>query len=150
MKRLFDAVPADSKAEERAWDVVRAAFAAREPDRRRRRGPVVVLVAAAGIAAVVAAALSPPGQAVVNAVRRSIGIEGARPALFRLPAPGRLLVSGAGGTVTTGISTRTFRLTVLGPRYSLIAFDDVAPASSTIVAVGAKEAMAMMGYPVVR
>ena len=26
MKRLFDAVPADSKAEERAWDVVRREF----------------------------------------------------------------------------------------------------------------------------
>jgi len=109
MKRLFDAVPADSKAEERAWDVVRAAFAAREPARRRRRGPVA-LVAAAGIAAVVAAALSPPGQAVVNAVRRSIGIEGARPALFRLPAPGRLLVSGAGGTWVVSADGSTRRL----------------------------------------
>ena len=87
MKRAFDGMPIDADAEERAWAVVREAY--------RRRGPVA-LVAAAGIAAVVAAALSPPGQAVVNAVRRSIGIEGARPALFRLPAPGRLLVSGAG------------------------------------------------------
>jgi WD40 repeat protein len=54
----------------------------------------------AGVAlavAVAAAALSPPGQAVVNAVRRSIGISHAAPALFRLPAPGRLLVSGGGG-----------------------------------------------------
>jgi WD40 repeat protein len=45
-----------------------------------------------------AAALSPPGRAVVNAVRRSIGIEHAAPALFRLPSSGRLLVSGRGGT----------------------------------------------------
>lgn len=96
MRRLFDGVPADSEAEERAWEVVSAAFEAREPrPRRRRAAPVVALVAAA---AVVAALLSAPGQAVVNAVRRSIGIEGAQPALFELPAPGRLLVSGAGGT----------------------------------------------------
>ena len=49
-------------------------------------------------AVVAAAAFSPPGRAVVDAVRRTIGVEHAAPALFRLPAPGRLLVSGAGGT----------------------------------------------------
>jgi hypothetical protein len=108
MKRLFDAVPADTEAEERAWDVVGAAFAAREV-RHRRRSPVL-LVAAAGIAAVVAAGLSPPGRAVVNAVRRSIGIEGAQPALFKLPSPGRLLVSGAGGTWVVSADGSTRRL----------------------------------------
>ncbi|HEY4411741.1 MAG TPA: hypothetical protein VGN06_01975 [Gaiellaceae bacterium] len=108
MKRLFDAMPADAEAEERAWDVVGAAFAAHEV-RRRRRSPVL-LVAAAGIAAVVAAALSPPGRAVVNAVRRSIGIEGAQPALFKLPSPGRLLVSGAGGTWVVSADGSTRRL----------------------------------------
>ena len=108
MKRLFDAVPTDTDAEERAWDVVGAAFSAREV-RRRRRSPVF-LVAAAGIAAVVAAALSPPGRAVVNAVRRSIGIEGAQPALFELPSPGRLLVSGAGGTWVVSADGSTRRL----------------------------------------
>jgi hypothetical protein len=40
--------------------------------------------------------------------------------------------------------------TVGEPVVGSAAFDDVAPASSTIVAVGAKEAMAMMDYPVVR
>jgi hypothetical protein len=34
---------------------------------------------------------------VVDAVRRSIGVSHASPALFRLPAPGSLLVSGPGG-----------------------------------------------------
>jgi hypothetical protein len=34
---------------------------------------------------------------VVDAVRRTIGVEHAAPALFQLPAPGRLLVSGPGG-----------------------------------------------------
>ncbi|HEY8028394.1 MAG TPA: WD40 repeat domain-containing protein [Gaiellaceae bacterium] len=108
MKRLFDAVSADTEAEERAWDVVCPAFAAREV-RRRRRSPVF-LVAAAGVAAAVAAALSPPGRAVVNAVRRSIGIEGAQPALFKLPSPGRLLVSGAGGTWVVSADGSTRRL----------------------------------------
>ncbi|MGH2972094.1 MAG: WD40 repeat domain-containing protein [Gaiellaceae bacterium] len=111
MKRLFDGVPADAEAEERAWAVVGAAFAAHEPRRRNpwRRGfvvPVAVVVAAA----FVAAAVSPPGRAVVNAVRRSIGIEGAQPALFELPAPGRLLVSGAGGTWVVSSDGSTRRL----------------------------------------
>jgi hypothetical protein len=57
------------------------------------------MLAAVGLAvAVGAAAFSPPGRAVVDAVRRTIGISHATPALFRLPAPGRLLVSGGGGT----------------------------------------------------
>ena len=108
MKRLFDAVPVDSEAEERAWGVVREAFAAREPEARRRNwaGPATVLVAAALLAAV----LSLSGRAVVNAVRRSIGIEGAQPALFRLPAAGRLLVSGGGGTWVVSADGSTRRL----------------------------------------
>jgi WD40 repeat protein len=56
-----------------------------------------VLVLAAVTVAIVAAAFSPPGRAVVQAVRESIGIAGAQPALFRLPSPGRVLVSGPGG-----------------------------------------------------
>jgi WD40 repeat protein len=96
LKRLMERVPADREAEERTWSVVRAAYAEREPVRRapRRR---LMLAGVALTAAVAAAALSPPGQAVVNAVRRSIGISHAAPALFRLPAPGRVLVSGGGG-----------------------------------------------------
>jgi len=96
VKRAFERVPVDREAEERAWTVVRAAFAEREPVHVvRRRWPVAVVALAA---VCLAAALSPPGRAVVNAVRRSIGITHASPALFRLPAPGRLLVSGGGGT----------------------------------------------------
>lgn len=109
MRRPFDSVPIDAEAEERAWGVVGAAFSAREPRRRPRRSPVVALAAAA-IAAGVAALLSPPGQAVVDAVRRSIGIDGAQPALFRLPAPGRLLVSGRGGTWVVSADGSTRRL----------------------------------------
>ena len=94
-KRLLEQVPIDPAGEERAWAVGRAAYARHEPVRTRRRLPVVAAVA---LGALVAAAFSPPGRAVVDAVRRSIGIEHAAPALFRLPAPGRLLVSGSAGT----------------------------------------------------
>jgi hypothetical protein len=97
VKRLLERVPADREAEGRAWAVVHAAYAEREHVRRRPRRPL--MLAAVGLAVVVgAAALSPPGRAVVDAVRRTIGISHAAPALFRLPAPGRLLVSGGGGT----------------------------------------------------
>jgi len=97
VKRLVERVPVDRDAEERTWAVVRAAYEEREPVRRAPRRRVMLAVAAAAVA-VLAAALSSPGRAVVDAVRRSIGIEHATPALFRLPAPGRLLVSGDGGT----------------------------------------------------
>lgn len=96
MPRELERVPVDPAAEERAWAVVRAAYARREAARARaRRWPFAAAVVAAAVAA---AALSPPGRSVVDSVRRTIGIERAAPALFRLPAPGRLLVSGAGGT----------------------------------------------------
>jgi hypothetical protein len=97
VRRLLDATPVDQDVEARAWALVQAAHAAREPVPRRphlRAG----LVLAAVTVAIAAAALSPPGRAVVHAVRKSIGIAGAQPALFRLPAPGRVLVSGPGGT----------------------------------------------------
>ena len=99
VKRALEEIRVDDAAEERAWAVVRAAYAHRVPTHaeRRRRWPFVAAVAV-GLAVVAAAGLSPPGRAVVDAVRRSIGIEHAAPALFRLPADGRLLVSGAGGT----------------------------------------------------
>ncbi len=108
MKQLFDAVPVDAEAEERAWKVVRSAFAEREPATPQRR--VLGLAVVAVAAALLAATLSPPGRAVVNAMRRSIGIEGAQPALFRLPAPGRLLVSGPGGTWVVAADGSTRRL----------------------------------------
>lgn len=98
VKRALERIPADREAENRAWAVVRSAFLEREAVPRRRVGGWWA-VAVAGVAALsAAAALSPPGRAVVNAVRRSIGIEHAAPALFRLPSSGRLLVSGRGGT----------------------------------------------------
>jgi hypothetical protein len=93
IRDLLETTPVDRDAEERAWQVVREAHAAREPQRRPYRRVGLALVAL-GVA-IVAASLSPPGRAVVDQLRRSIGIE---QSLLRLPAPGRVLVSGAGGT----------------------------------------------------
>ena len=87
VKRLLEGTPVDPAAEERAWAVVQAAHAEREPVPRPHRDTRLVLVGAAAVAAVAVAALSPPGRAVVDAVRKTIGIEHAQPALFRLPSP---------------------------------------------------------------
>jgi hypothetical protein len=79
--------------EDRAWEIVKRAFEERTPRSRRRASTRVVLaVTALAVAAVVAAAVSPPGRAVFHSVRVAVGIEHAEPALFSLPAPGRLLV----------------------------------------------------------
>ena len=89
-------VPGEHDARERAWQVARAAFAEREPAPRPRRRAAPAL--ALGLAAVVAAvAFTPPGRAVVETVRKAIGIEPADEALFSLPALGRLLVVSDGG-----------------------------------------------------
>jgi hypothetical protein len=85
-------VPDELEAQRRAWAVVRAAYADREPLpwRRRRLRP---LLAFAVVLALIGAALSPPGQAVSDWLRERVaGKEEAEPALFRLPGSGRLLV----------------------------------------------------------
>jgi WD40-like Beta Propeller Repeat len=93
--RWREPAPGEREAGDRSWEVVRSAFAAREPvPRKRARWPI--LVAAAG-AAVVAAALSPPGLAVLGSIRDAVRGETGRDELVRLPAPGRLLVNAASG-----------------------------------------------------
>jgi outer membrane protein assembly factor BamB len=89
--------PGEAEAAERAWPVVRAAHATREPVPH----PVRLLrpaLAAAFVAVLAAAALSPPGRALVGEVREAIGVEEAQRALFRLPAggPGVLVESESG------------------------------------------------------
>jgi hypothetical protein len=88
--------PGEREAGERAWNVVRATYQAREPVTwpRRHARPLAV---GALVTAVVAAALSPPGRSVVHSLRKAVGVERAEPELFSLPAAGRLLVSGPGG-----------------------------------------------------
>ena len=91
-------IPGEHEARERSWAVVRSAFAEREPTPRRRSWKPVAAIALALV--VVAGLLSPPGRAVLDDIREVVGIEKAQPALFSLPAPGRLLVlSDAGAWV---------------------------------------------------
>jgi hypothetical protein len=108
LKRRLESVPIDRDAEDRAWQVVRAAYAEHRPVRRRT--PRIALALAALAVAVTAAVLSPTGRAVVDAVRRTIGVDHAAPAIFRLPAPGRLLVSGPGGAWVVSADGSTRRL----------------------------------------
>lgn len=85
-------VPDEDAARVRAREVVLTAYAQREPLPPPRRVPILALGAAA-LAALALAVVSPPGQAVVDRVREIVGVERAQPALFSLPAPGRLLVA---------------------------------------------------------
>ena len=87
--------PHEDEAEERSWQVVRAAWEERIPLARpsvvRRRWPIVAL--AAGLA-VLAAALSPPGTAVLGSIKDAVR---GRDNLISLPAPGRILVNAPAG-----------------------------------------------------
>ncbi len=98
MRRELERVelPDEQRARVRSWAVVREAFADRPPPRRTRSWrPLAALVA---VAAVVAAVASPPGRSVVDSLREAIGLESAEPALFSLPAAGKLLVTADSGT----------------------------------------------------
>ncbi len=89
-------------AQQRTWEVVRRAFEEQPPAPRARAGNglFIAAVVAALVTATVAAAASPSGRAVIDHVRRAVGIAHADEALFSLPAPGRLLVvSSEGGGV---------------------------------------------------
>jgi len=89
-------LPGEHEARERARAVVLAAFAEREPQPRRRSWKPLAAVALALVA--LAGLLSPPGRAVLDEIREVVGVERAEPALFSLPAPGRLLVTGDSGS----------------------------------------------------
>lgn len=95
MKRWREQAPGEREAGERSWEVVRAAFAEREPvPRRRSRKPLLVVAFAA---AVVAAALSPPGLAVLDSIRDAVRGDQSRVELLSLPTEGRLLVNSSSG-----------------------------------------------------
>jgi hypothetical protein len=90
-------IPDEHGARERAWRVVDAAFAARDPVERAPRRLVPAIVLAVVVVAAAAAALSAPGRAVIDELREAVGIERAQPALFSLPTGGQLLVSSDAG-----------------------------------------------------
>jgi dipeptidyl aminopeptidase/acylaminoacyl peptidase len=90
----------DPEARERAWRVVRAAYAEHVPPRRRRPWALGVLAAAAVAAGGVGiAAASAPDSTVGGWVRDVLGVDGAaRPDLGSLPGGGRVLAK-AGDSV---------------------------------------------------
>lgn len=96
------APPDELGAQRRAWSLARVAFEHREPTPWPQRNAKPLLAAAAAVA-ILAAVLSPPGRAVLGDVREAIGTEKvvgvprAKPALFSLPAEGRLLVTAPSG-----------------------------------------------------
>jgi hypothetical protein len=89
-------IPGEHEARERTWSLVSAAFAERQPVERAPRRLRLAIAVAAAVAAL-AAVLSPPGRAVLDEIREAVGVERAQPALFSLPAPGRLLVASDAG-----------------------------------------------------
>lgn len=89
-------VPGEHEARERTRAVVRAAFAERQPVPQTSHWRRVAVIAVA-LGVLFAAALSPPGRAVIDEIREAVGVERAQPALFSLPAPGKLLVSSGAG-----------------------------------------------------
>jgi hypothetical protein len=84
-------IPGEHEARERTWTVLRSAFEQRTPVERRPRYLAVAAAVAVALA-IVGSAFSPPGKAVLDQIRDAVGVENAAPALFELPAPGRLLV----------------------------------------------------------
>jgi hypothetical protein len=104
--------PDEPGAERRGWDVVRTAYAEREPlppvRRSRRRIAVIPVPLAAVLAAGVV--LSPAGATVGRLITHALGVRHAAPALSSLPSAGRLLVSGPGGTWTAAADGSIRRL----------------------------------------
>jgi hypothetical protein len=92
--RWDEPAPGEREAEDRSWDIVRAAWAeqprptySRSP---QRWGFVAVLAA---IAVVAAAAFSSPGRAVLRSLQHAVrGEKNAKPALYSLPSGSTLLV----------------------------------------------------------
>lgn len=99
MRRELESIeiPGEHEARERTWRVAQAAFAERPPSQRAPRRMLRPAIAVALAVAALAAVLSPPGRAVLDEIREAVGVERAQPALFSLPAPGKLLVASDAG-----------------------------------------------------
>jgi hypothetical protein len=102
--------PDESGAEQRAWTVVRTAYRDSEPvpARRRSRRRFALAPAAALVAA--ALLLSAAGATVERLIAKPSRAPHAAPTLSSLPSPGRILVSGPGGTWTAAADGSTRRL----------------------------------------
>lgn len=92
--------PDERGAEDRAWGVVQSAYQARVPFERRRPYRRRAGALAVGMIVVGGVALSPAGATVSHLITRAFGVQHSAPALFSLPAPGHVLVSGSAGTWT--------------------------------------------------
>ncbi|HEY7381279.1 MAG TPA: hypothetical protein VH572_08725 [Gaiella sp.] len=90
-------IPGEPAAAERAWRVVAAAHATREPVTRRRTRLPAAAIALAAVALLAGVFATSPGRAVLDEIREVVGVERAQPALFSLPTGGRLLVSSDAG-----------------------------------------------------
>jgi hypothetical protein len=90
--------PDEAGSEARAWDVARSAYAARQPVARARRPRVRVLLVPAIVIIAGVLALTPAGASVHRWIDTTLGVKHASRELFGLPAQGRILVSGGGGT----------------------------------------------------
>jgi hypothetical protein len=89
--------PDEAGAERRAWAVVRAARLELQPVRKPRSRRGILLAPALAVAAAVVV-LSPAGAKVGRIITHALGVANAAHALYSLPAPGRILISGPGGT----------------------------------------------------
>jgi WD40-like Beta Propeller Repeat len=95
-RRLRDLpLPDEAEAEERSWEVVRAAYEERTPVRPTYRARRLALALAAG-AVLLAIGLSPAGAQMSDWVRDVVGEEDAKPELTSLPTAGELLVQADG------------------------------------------------------
>lgn len=90
-------IPGEHGARERTWRVLEAALAERQPVQRSSRRMLRPAIVVAVVVAALAAVLSPPGRAVLDELREAVGVDRAQPALFSLPAPGKLLVASDAG-----------------------------------------------------
>lgn len=91
-------VPGERDAEDRAWQLVRAAYAERTPAKRPTAGRRFALAGAVG-AVLLAIGLSPAGAKVGDAIQDVFGLgePDAKPQLRSLPATGELLVDSGQG-----------------------------------------------------
>ena len=85
--------------EQRAWTALQKIYADRAPG-QRQKPPLRLALALTALAVAGAITLTPSGATVHRWIDKALGIRTAKSTLLSLPAPGRLLVSGANGAWT--------------------------------------------------